>query len=485
MLPFNLPPGGFLRHMRAALPDWSEHRLVVRLFTRLLGLIFLAAFVSLGVQIEGLVGQAGILPLTDYLEQARMALGELAYWRLPTLFWLDDSDGSLRLACVVGALLSLMVAFGRTTYWSLAGCYALYLSLVTAGHVFTAFQWDMLLLESGFLAVFLASRSPIVILLFRLLIFRFMLLGGVVKLASGDPTWRGLTALNYHFETQPLPSPLAWYAHHLPPGLLAATTAGVLIIELAVPFLVWLPRPGRLIAAWSFLLLQVSILLTGNFGFFNLLTLALCLFLFEDRDLRRLLGLGRVLPTPVAVRPPSPLGQASAALMAAVVLISLSALSGPGRSSDSEPGPLYRLARTVSDFGLVNGYGPFAVMTTERREIGIEGSNDGINWLAYAFRYKPDETDKPLSWNIPHQPRLDWQFWFAALGDPAKQPWLSALMQRLREGSPQVLGLLRHNPFPDRPPLYVRLVIDRYHFTSPVERSEIGRVWRRERVDAD
>ncbi|RQW81777.1 MAG: hypothetical protein EHM62_04555, partial [Methylococcus sp.] len=249
MLPSNLPPGGRYRHIRAALPDCNEHLLVVRLFTRLLGLIFLAAFVSLGVQIEGLVGQAGILPLTDYLEQARMALGESAYWRLPTLFWLDASDSSLRLACVAGALLSLTVAFGRATYWGLAGCYALYLSLVTAGQVFTAFQWDMLLLESGFLAVFLASRSPIVILLFRLLIFRFMLLSGVVKLASGDPTWHGLTALNHHFETQPLPSPLAWYAHHLPPGLLAAATVVVLIIELAIPFLVWLSRPARLFAA--------------------------------------------------------------------------------------------------------------------------------------------------------------------------------------------------------------------------------------------
>ena len=196
-------------------------------------------------------------------------------------------------------------------------------------------------------------------------------------------------------------------------------------------------------------------------------------------------GLGKALLSSAAVRPASPLGQASAAVMAAVVLITLGSLAMPGRPSGTLPEPLYRFARTVSDFGLVNGYGPFAVMTTDRREIGIEGSRDGINWLAYDFRYKPDETDKPLSWNIPHQPRLDWQFWFAALGDPAEQPWLSALMQRLREGSPSVLGLLRHNPFPDAPPLYVRLVIDRYHFTSPLERSETGRVWRRERVEAD
>jgi hypothetical protein len=467
------------------LPNWNEHVLVVRLFTRLLGLIFLAAFVSLGVQVEGLVGQAGILPLTDELEQAYKTLGESAYWRLPTLFWLDASDSSLRLVCGAGAFLSLMVAFGRATYWGLAGCYALYLSLVTAGQLFTAFQWDMLLLESGFLAVFLASRSPIVILLFRLLIFRFMLLGGAVKLASGDSTWRGLTALNYHFETQPLPSPLAWYAHHLPPGLLAATTAGVLIIELAVPFLVWLPRPGRLFAAWSFILLQVSIILTGNYGFFNLLTLALTLFLFEDRDLHRLPGLDKTLPTPAAVRAPTPLGQASATLMAAVVLITLGVLAAPRRSTGTVPGPLYRFAQTVSDFGLVNGYGPFAVMTTERREISIEGSRDGVNWLAYDFRYKPDETDKPLSWNIPHQPRLDWQLWFAALRDPSSQPWLTALMQRLREGSPPVLRLLQHNPFPDAPPLYVRWVIDRYHFNSSEERRQTGPVWNRERVETD
>ena len=469
----------------SALPDWNENVLVARLFTRLLGLIFLAAFVSLGVQIEGLVGQAGILPLTNSLEQLRIEFGQSAYWRQPTLFWLDASDSSLRLSCVAGALLSLMATLGRATYWSLAGCYALYLSLVTAGQVFTAFQWDMLLLESGFLALFLASRSPIIILLFRFLIFRFMLLGGVVKLASGDPTWRGLTALNYHFETQPLASPIAWYAHHLPPGLLAAITACVLIIELVVPFLVWLPRPGRLFAAFSFILLQTSIILTGNYGFFNVLTLALCLFLFEDRDLRHVPGVGQFPASSAAVRPPSPLGQASAALMAAIVLITLSVLSGPGRSSGYEPGPLYRFARTVSDFGLVNGYGPFAIMTTERREIGVEGSPDGVNWLAYDFRYKPDATDKPLGWNIPHQPRLDWQFWFAALGNPSSQPWLTALMQRLQEGAPPVLGLLRHNPFPEVPPLYVRLVIDRYHFTSPEERRQTGEVWRRERIGAN
>ncbi|MFM8444888.1 MAG: lipase maturation factor family protein, partial [Methylococcus sp.] len=415
MRPADSPSTGMWSSPRRILPAWSDHRLIVALFLRLLGLIYLAAFVSLGVQIEGLIGQAGILPLTDYLEHARMALGVSAYGRLPTLFWLDASDASLHLACWTGALAALTVVLGRMTFPALGVCYALYLSLTVAGQVFTSFQWDLLLLESGFLGLFLATRSPVVILLFRFLIFRFMLMGGIVKLASGDPTWRNLSTLNYHFETQPLPSPLAWYVHHLPPNLLAAFTATVLIIELAVPFLVWLPRPWRLFAAWSFILLQGSILLTGNFAFFNLLALALCLFLFEDRDLGRLSGRGVLRQSPNTDGPPSRLGQAGAGLMAAVVLFTCGTLAGLGQKPGAVPKILYPFARTVTDFGLVNGYGPFAVMTTERREILVEGSRDGVNWSAYGFRYKPDASDQPLGWNIPHQPRLDWQCWFAAL----------------------------------------------------------------------
>ena len=161
-------------------------------------------------------------------------------------------------------------------------CYILYLSLVQVGQAFMTYQWDMFLLESGFLALFLTGGSPLVILLYRFLLFRFMLMGGVVKLASGDPTWRGLTALNYHFETQPLPSPLAWYAHQLPEVWLQLATGAVLFIELAVPFCVFMPRPFRLFAAASFPVLQVSIMLTGSYNFFNVLTLGLCVFLLED-----------------------------------------------------------------------------------------------------------------------------------------------------------------------------------------------------------
>lgn len=332
------------------------------------------------------------------------------------------------------------------------------------------------------MALFLSTRSSIVIGLYQFLIFRFMLMGGIVKLASGDPAWRHLTALNFHFETEPLPSPLAWQAHHLPGGVLEAATAAVLIIELLLPFLVWLPRPLRLGAAISFIGLQVAIILTGNFAFFNLLTLALCLFLFEDRDLGPLVGPWLTGKRAALSRPASSMGKAGAGTLAVFVLTVCGTLIWLSGRHIPAPSPLHELARVASDFGIVNGYGPFAVMTTERREISIEGSRDGVTWAAYGFRFKPDATDKSLTWNIPHQPRLDWQFWFAALGDAAGQPWLPRFSARLREGSVPVLALLGGNPFPDAPPRYVRASIDRYRYTTPEERARSGQIWRRERL---
>jgi hypothetical protein len=264
--------------------------LAVWVFLRLLALIYFAAFASLSVQITGLIGAEGILPAAEYLDAARARWGGSAWLEVPTLFWLDPSDDMLVAACYVGmaaALALLLAVFERA---ALLLCFGLYLSLVSVGQDFTSFQWDMLLLESGFLALFLRLAPSIVVWLYRWLLFRFMLMGGVVKLASGDPTWRNLTALNYHFETQPLPSPLAWYAHHAPETLLQAATALVFVIELAVPFLVFCGRRGRLVAAACFVALQGSIILTGNYTFFNLLTLALCVFLLDEGDLRRLLG---------------------------------------------------------------------------------------------------------------------------------------------------------------------------------------------------
>jgi len=448
-------------------------------FLRLLALIYFAAFASLSVQITGLIGAEGILPAAEFLDAARARWGGAAWLELPTLFWLDASDDMLVAACYVGMAAALALLLNVFERAALLLCYGLYLSLVSVGQDFTSFQWDMLLLESGFLALFLRLAPSIAVWLYRWLLFRFMFMGGVVKLASGDPAWRNLTALNYHFETQPLPSPLAWYAHHAPATWLQAATVAVFVIELAVPFLVFCGRRGRLVAAVCFVALQGSIILTGNYTFFNLLTIALCVFLLDDGDLRRLLGAriseAHAGSTVAPGRPATYLVGTLAALILTVCALRLWMdinLRPPVQ-------PLYALVRLASNWGIVNSYGPFAVMTTERREIIVEGSRDGIDWLPYAFPYKPGKLSRPLTWNIPHQPRLDWQMWFAALGDPRRNEWLAGFLQRLKEGSAPVIGLLADNPFPEAPPRHLRLSIYHYEFTAPEERKRNGEIWRR------
>jgi hypothetical protein len=475
-------PSLWSRCQSALSPGFRDYVLVSWVFTRVLALIYFAAFASLSVQIVGLAGARGILPVAAFLDRAYDALGHDAYWRVPTLFWLGRSDAALTAACWAGTLAALLVFANLFTRAGLLLCYALYLSLSYAGQEFLSFQWDLFLLESGFLALLLTGRSPIAAWLYRFLLFRFMLMGGVVKLASGDPAWRGLTALRYHFETQPLPTPLAWYAHWLPDGLLRLATGAVFFIELIVPFLVFLPRPFRLFAAASFVVLQGAIILTGNYTFFNLLTLALCLFLLEDRDLQPWFSARLADRILRQARPPGPLAHAGAGLMALVAASTLAGLLWLTPLNQRPFPALYGLVRAVSTFGLVNGYGPFAVMTTERREIVVEGSDDGQNWLAYEFKYKPGDPGRALGWSIPHQPRLDWQMWFAALGDARQSPWFVRFMARLREGSPAVLALLRRDPFHGRPPRYLRASLYLYAFSSAEQRADEGWIWERRRL---
>jgi len=458
----------------------NDYCLVGWLFLRVIALIYLAAFASLAVQVTGLVGADGILPVADYLARARSALGSHALWQIPTIFWLDSSDVALRLACLTGIAASAAVFFNVLARTGLLLCYALYLSLVYAGQEFLSFQWDMFLLEAGFLALFLTGGSRIVIWLYRWLLFRFMFMGGVVKLASGDSTWRDLTAIHYHFETQPLPSPLAWYAHQLPDQVLRIATGSVFVIELLVPFFVFLPRRFRLFAAASFLVLQGTIMLTGSYNFFNLLTVALCVFLLEDRDIRPFLGVKLSNRIVENARSVSERATVSAGLMGLVTLSVCGTLLWQTNTHQRAIQPLYGLVQLTATLALVNGYGPFAIMTTERREIIVEGSNDAQSWHAYEFKYKPGDVTKPLKWNIPHQPRLDWQMWFAALGEASGTPWFLSFMEKIRAGSKPVLSLLQRDPFPERPPRYLRASLYRYSFATPEVRSSTGQVWQRQ-----
>ena len=457
----------------------ERYELVSWVFLRLLGAIYLAAFVSLGVQILGLVGDAGILPLGDHLGAARRALGDTAYRILPTLFWLDSSDASLLAGCVVGAFLGLLVVLNRWTRAALIGLFALYLSYFYAGQDFTGFQWDLLLLEAGFLAIFLSSGSRIVIWLYRWFVFRYLFLAGAAKLLSGDPTWRDFTALEYHFWTQPLPTPLAWYAAELPSWLLVGATAATLVVELGIVFLIFLPRRPRAVAACCIALFQVLIVLTGNYNFFNLLSIAMCVLLLDDASLRRFLP--RRLVTRVRDRARQP-GRAATmiatALAVVIVPVGLNriclSLTGSGLPVADA------LERLVSPLMIVNPYGLFAVMTTSRPEIVIEGSADGLVWREYVFRFKPGPLARRARWNIPHQPRLDWQMWFAALGDRRDNLWFESLMRRLLEGSPPVLALFEADPFPDRPPKYVRALLYDYRFADSSTRAATGQWWVRQ-----
>ncbi len=446
------------------------------LFLRFIGLMYATAFASFATQAQGLVGEHGILPLQPYLRQAHEYLGAAAYWRLPTLFWLDASDSTLRVACIAGLAAGLLVALGIAQRLCLVLCFALYLSLFYAGQEFMSFQWDLLLLESGFLAIFLPLHSPLIPFLFRWLLFRFMFLSGCVKLLSHDPSWANLSALQYHFETQPLPTWVAWYAHQLPEGLLRVAVLLIFVIELAIPFLYFCARRPRLLAAAATALLQIAILITGNYNFFNLLTLGLCVFLLEDRDLKRLWPqrFTNTLLTLIQSKL-SPGHQAPLAVFTGFILF-----AGVVQLLPPSAGFISRLATAlvvpVEPFRIVNPYGLFAVMTTTRPEIIIESSMDAKRWVPYEFKYKPGDLQKPPGWNLPHQPRLDWQMWFAALDKQGRSPWFSDLLFRLLQNQAEVENLLGGNPFAPAAPRFVRAQLYRYAFADAPARAN-GQWW--------
>ena len=454
--------------------------LVAWLFLRAMGLIYLAAFLSFRVQAMGLIGSHGILPLSQFLGLIRNHLGPDRYWRFPMVFWLDASDFAIQAACWGGAALSLLLMFNLLARPGLLFLYGLYLSLFYAGQIFMGYQWDVLLLETGALAFVLSIATRPGIWLLRWLLFRFMFLSGAVKLLSGDPTWANLSALSYHFQTQPLPTPLAWYADHLPRTVLAASTAATFAIELALPFLIFCPRRLRFAAACGFLLLQTLILLTGNYTFFNLLGMVLCLVLFDDAALLSVLppGLARFVQRRAGeTRPGRIAAVATGAFALLIVLVSLVQLHAEFGGRISAAGAW--LNDEIAPFALVNTYGLFAVMTTTRPEIIVEGSDDGEHWREYSFKYKPGDVRRRPRWNIPHQPRLDWQMWFAALGTASNNPWFAGFLQRLLENSPAVTALLDKNPFPDKPPRYVRALVYDYRYTSPAQRKATGAWWTR------
>lgn len=460
--------------------------LVAALFMRLLGIIFLSVFLSFAVQADILIGENGLLPLNEFTAFAKERLGGWRFYSVPFVFWFNDSDLAIHIVAWGGAFLSSLLVFGIWQRWTVLIVTLFYLSLIYAGQRFMTFQWDFFLVEVGFIAFVLTFARGLGVWLLRYLMFRFMFVSGIVKIASGDVAWWNLSALNYHFETQPLPTPLAYYAHHLPEGLLAFGTVSTLFIEIIVPFLVFTPRRMRFVAAGLFVLLQGVILITGNYNFFNLLSIVVCLALLDDRALRWLApdkivaGLQRI-PTPA----PSVRGMGKVfVIVFAVWTVSISLIQFNNRLFEPKrlPIPVQMIDASISPLRAVSTYGPFPVMTKTRPEIIIEGSDDGQVWREYEFKYKPGDVMRGTGFNIPHQPRVDWQLWFAAMDRPERNPWFGRLMQRLLEGTPEVKRLFRVHPFPDAPPRYVRAVLYDYTFAPPEKRRASGQYWERTRL---
>jgi len=441
-------------------------------FLRLLGCVYFCAFASLVPQIVGLVGQNGILPA-------------------------GSDDAVLRAACIGGSLLALVLVAGFIPIVAVPLLWLLYWRLSTIGADFLSYQWDALLLETGALAILVAPmvwrervsdpHDPprVAVWLMWWLVFRLMFGSGAVKLASGDPTWRDLTAMTFHYETQPIPNPLAFYVHHLPIAFNKASTALTLAIELLAPLFIVGPRRLRLVAAAVLVGLQVLIAATGNFAFFNLLSIALCVWLVDDAYVasafRRTIGDHRA-----SYEGPAKAGRHILSIAAAIVIVPVSLLHFTSSLGVLLPGwqLIAPIAELVSPLRSLNTYGLFAVMTTTRPEIIVEGSDDGERWQAYEFSYKPGDLHRRPPVVAPHQPRLDWQMWFAALGRYEENPWFQNFCARLLEGAPEVQRLLARDPFGGRAPRYIRAELYQYHFAAMSQRRADGVWWTRERLGA-
>ena len=477
---------------------WNSNRsnffLARWIFLRLLGLIYCIAFGSLWTQIAGLAGQTGILPAAVYIDAVWNKLGVIGLWTFPTLCWFSASDAFLHILCACGVVLSILLTVGILPIPGLVGLWTCYLSLATVCRTFLGFQWDALLLEVGFLAIFLApaqwlpnlrgERKPlkIVIWLFHWLLFRLMFSSGVVKLNSGDASWRNLTALNYHYETQPIPNIVAWHAHQFAEWFQNLSVLSTLIIELIIPFLILAPRRLRLVAFVGTVGLQVLILTTGNYCFFNILTIALCILLLDDATLSRL------LPKRFFILPTRPKGESLTAIVGSltvmIFVIPVSLIQMKARVFRLDLSEMERrLYLWTAPYHCANSYGLFANMTESRPEIIVEGSMDGKEWKSYEFKWKPGNINRAPSQAAPHQPRLDWQMWFEALNYLRGQKptlWFQSFLSRLLVGEKNVLKLLEQNPFPDSPPKFVRAVVFDYHFTTAEVRKETGNWWRRD-----
>ncbi|MEV4556876.1 lipase maturation factor family protein [Kitasatospora sp. NPDC049285] len=453
-----------------------EYRLARELFQRLLALVYLCGFLGAARQFRALLGADGMLPIPRYLART-------PFRRAPSLFQWHYSDRLYATVAWTGAALSAALLAGAANHLPLGAAmalwallWALYLSLVNVGQTWYAFGWESLLLEAGALAVLLGnSRTapPVLAMwLLRWLLFRVEFGAGLIKW-RGDPCWRRLTCLYYHHETQPMPGPLSWFFHHLPRPLHKVEAAANHFVQLVVPFGLFLPQPYATTAALLMIATQLWLVASGNFAWLNWLTIALALAVLDTRTLRRVL--------PVAADPHYPPQPAwYQALVAAYTLLVLVLSYRPARNLLSSQ---QLMNYSFDRLHLVNTYGAFGSVNRIRHEVVIEGTAEPAGrggWQEYGFHGKPGEPRRAPRQFAPYHLRLDWLMWFAAISPSYARSWFAALLARLLVNDPATLRLLRHNPFPDRPPALVRARLYRYRFTDGPELRDTGAWWRRE-----
>lgn len=447
------------------------------LFLKLVSLSYFFAFLSLRMQVMGLFGKNGILPIQNLIDAMKKE-GKAHFFQLPTILTHLSSDRALKALLEFGIILSIVAFLDLIPFLPFGLLFLLYFSFFTVSYPFLSYQWDCLLLETGFAAMFVSVMTvpPIFIQLWlTVLVFRLMLSSGLVKWFSGCNEWRSFKALLVHFETQPLPNIGGYYANALPKKVLMAMTFLVFIFEIPIPFLYFGVPEAKAIGGILGILLQILIAITGNYAFFNLLTIALHIPLFDDRFLSFL--------APIAVTGFKFDGISGISLFlngigVLMVTINLLFLLTQFLNIPIFPKAFLLLRR----FGIISPYGLFARMTTYRDEIVIEGSHDGIIWETFEFRYKPGQLNVSPKQIAPFQPRLDWQMWFAALSDFRREGWFQRFIYKLLEGSSEVNALLLHNPFQNTPPRFIRAKRYRYHFTTLEERKQSGNFWKKEEL---
>jgi len=477
-----------LRQLLGAAHGYWLTRFVI---LRLLGFIYAIAFLVAANQLVPLIGEHGLLPLGLFLDRVRDALGSSStgFLRLPSLFWINHSDSSLVIVSWIGFALSCVVVAGYANAILLGLLWILYMSIVHVGQDWYSYGWEVQLLETGFLGIFLCplfdprpfpSRAPplVIFWLFRLLIFKIMLGSGLIKI-RGDASWRDLTALYYHFETQPIPNGLSRWFHFLPQGVLKFGTLFNHLAELVAPWFVFWPRIGRYIAGIVIIAFQIVIILSGNLSFLNWITIVPALACFDDRALSKVLPRNLVRRAERAEREAKisrPMEGIAIAMAALISLLSIQPLLNILSA--------HQIMNTSFDpFDLVNTYGAFGAVGKERFNVVFEGTDsyfpdETATWIPYPYKGLPVALDKRPRQIAPYQLHLDWQMWFAAMSTPNEYPWTLNLVWKLLHNDRETLSLFAGNPFPDKPPRYVRAVW--YHYKFVRAGNPEGKWWERD-----